>query len=238
MDSARRNGSSRCQTSQSARSELTKSRSSNALRRAITPLTGASRNRGVPTMKNDTTFKTFLQVSQLDARLNVDLYKCPGSGRVKRRSPEYRFPRGKSKSFHDQVQKLAKKSPSPGDHHTDLKWAKRQAVNQAKGSDRIMEIDKIMKRSRKMPSPNTYRVEIKDRAKLGKLDKTQGISFMSESEYLGKVFPAPNKYEINESLVKKKTIGFSIIKPKTTGLKWRPVKVNGPDPGTYKFEVV
>ena len=105
-----------------------------------------------------------------------------------------------------------------------------------KGSDRITIIDKIMKEQKKYPAPNTYSIHGKSTPLLGKLNKTQGISFMSESEFLGVAQPAPNKYEINESLVKKKLVGFKMIKPKLK-YQWKPVKVKGPDSGTYNYPI-
>lgn len=155
---------------------------------------------------------------------------------MREKPPQYSVPKGKTRSYLDNVVKLAKRSPSPVDHHTELKWIKKQAINQGKGSDRVMIIDKIMKYQKQFPSPNTYRVNYQDKVPLGKLNKTQGIGFMSESEYLGKTLPAPNKYEPNESLVTKKTLGFKILKPKMK-LSWKPIKVKDPDVGSYEHQL-
>ena len=63
-----------------------------------------------------------------------------------------------------------------------------------------------MKEKKDSPSPLTYEIFRKDKSLLGKIDKTQGISFMSEAEFLGKEFPSPWQYAINERLVTNKVI--------------------------------
>mmetsp|Transcript_15780 Transcript_15780/g.13805 ORF Transcript_15780/g.13805 Transcript_15780/m.13805 type:complete len:116 (+) Transcript_15780:531-878(+) len=59
---------------------------------------------------------------------------------------------------------------------------------------------------------------------------------MSEAEFLGETLPAPNKYKINESLVTKRLVGMKLIHPKTK-YSWKPVKVKGPDSGSYDYQI-
>mmetsp|Transcript_24360 Transcript_24360/g.27019 ORF Transcript_24360/g.27019 Transcript_24360/m.27019 type:complete len:108 (+) Transcript_24360:3-326(+) len=97
-----------------------------------------------------------------------DLYRCPGSGKLRKRSPQYSIPKGKTRSYLDAVQKLARRNPSPGDHHTNLTWIHCQSLKPGKGSERITIIDKIMKEQKKFPAPNTYRILEKHVSPLGK----------------------------------------------------------------------
>lgn len=94
--------------------------------------------------------------STADPRLTVDLYKCPGSGRVKERVPQYSFPKNKGRSYLEALQKWAKRVPSPVEHHSNLKWIKNNSNGHNKGSDRITIIDKIFKEKKDSPSPYTY----------------------------------------------------------------------------------
>ena len=93
-------------------------------------------------------------------------------------------------------------------------------------------LDKIMKEQKKTPAPNTYKFPLTSRIEGGKMDKTTGFSFMSESEFLGKSKPGPSHYKINEDPVKKRTLGFKLIKPKARP-HWKPKKTNAPGPGTH-----
>ena len=106
-----------------------------------------------------------------------------------------------------------------------------------------------MREQKKYPSACTYRISRNDKLKLGKFNKTTGIGFLSESEYLGKSSPAPGQYKINETLVNgiidysdikdtkdhSKIPGFRIIRPKTKE-NWRPVKNSQPSPASYNPE--
>ena len=92
-----------------------------------------------------------------------------------------------------------------------------------------------MKEKKKTPAPNAYKIPQTSRVINGKIDKTQGLSFMSESEFLGKSKPGPTHYKVNEVLTKKKVTGFKIIKPKEK-YKWKPVKTRLPGPGSHDFD--
>lgn len=89
-----------------------------------------------------------------------------------------------------------------------------------------------MKEQRKTVGPNVYKFPQTARVEGGKMEKTKGISFMSESEFLGKSKPGPTHYKINEQPVTKRTLGFKLIKPKTRS-HWKPKKTNAPGPGTH-----
>lgn len=92
-----------------------------------------------------------------------------------------------------------------------------------------------MKEKKKTPAPNTYKISRNDKVVNGKMNKTQGITFMSESEYLGKHQPGPSHYQLNESQVKKRLVGFKIIKPKSK-YHWKPIKSTLPGSATYTIE--
>ena len=86
------NNSQRCKSQEGSRSSLASAMSSHAFKRTKTPFDGPRRN-NLERTRNQTLLKTFLMESSIDPRLSVDLYKCPGSGRTKERSPQYSFPK-------------------------------------------------------------------------------------------------------------------------------------------------
>jgi len=67
----------------------------------------------------------------------------------------------------------------------------------------------------------------------GKFDKTKGLTFLSEAEFLGKTLPAPNKYVDKKALVLKRNPSWKFSKPKKRE-HWKPKKTKGPDVGSYE----
>ena len=56
---------------------------------------------------------------------------------------------------------------------------------------------------------------------------------MDECEYNGKTYPASNKYDPNDYLTSKRTLGFNMGElPEKT--HWKAKKKNKPDGGTYE----
>ena len=93
------------------------------------------------------------------------------------------------------MQKRAKKCPAPNSYKLALSWKGKNA--QIKGTKRITFTDEIRINKRKIPAPNSYKNLDSQRKKIpnGKFEKTTGIHFLSEFQFLGKTQPGPTKYE-------------------------------------------
>ena len=141
--------------SQSARLRSQKSHRSTSRPTTSRPTTSQARTKSTITPRPSTArasnksfhdnimFKTFMHVNQINPKYNIDLYKCPKSGQMRKSSIKNSFTRWKTRSYLEQMHKWTKRYPSPADHHTNLKWIKRQCLVNGKGSDRIMIIGKL-----------------------------------------------------------------------------------------------
>ena len=159
-------------------------------------------------------------------------YKCPQSGALPYTHPKYTIPKCKSKSFLDGVQKRAKNTPAPNSYKKELSWKGKNAL--MKGPKRITIIDKIRVEKKPIPGPSHYKnLNIKQKIQNGKFNKTTGLSFLSEVEFLGKTQPGPTKYENKKAVVLERKPAWKFPNPKQK-THWKPKKVKGPDPGTYE----
>ena len=100
-----------------------------------------------------------------------------------------------------------------------------------KGPKRITVIEKIRSEKKLIPAPNHYKnLEKHKKIVNGKFDKTTGLSFLSEVEFLAKTQPGPNQYQPNMNVFKTRSSAWKIVNPKT---KEKTVKFKTPGVGTY-----
>lgn len=163
------------------------------------------------------------------------LYHPPKSSACLLRSPCHKFPITENKSFINLVEEHSRRIPSPSDYNKNLTWLNKTARDLSKGSMRKTIIDQIYIEKKKIPSPSDYKNMPSYRITGSALNKARGFSFMSETEYLGKMNPSPSNYEIKEHLVRKRSPGWKITIPKDKAKKldWKTVKLAGAAVGSY-----
>ena len=100
-----------------------------------------------------------------------------------------------------------------------------------KGPKRITIIDKIKSEKRLIPAPNHYKnLHRPKKVVNGKFDKTTGLSFLSEVEFLAKTQPGPTQYQPNLNATLNRSSAWKIYNPK---IKEKTVKFKVPGAGAY-----
>lgn len=66
------------------------------------------------------------------------------------------------------------------------------------------------------------------------LNKTEGLSYLSDAQYLGSTNPAPTSYKIDEQHVRSRSPEWKIPKPLAKAKSYKIIKSKEPDVGTYK----
>ena len=89
-----------------------RTQSTKSFRKVKTPMKESSRNTARVLSRTGRTMNTFLKYNE-ETGISEDLYKCPGSGRMKRSSPQYSIPKAKTRFYLETLQKIAKRNPSP-----------------------------------------------------------------------------------------------------------------------------
>lgn len=166
------------------------------------------------------------------------LYHPPRSNACLSSSPSYKIPKCSNKSFIQVVEEHSKGIPASSDYSKPLNWLSATVRGLGKGSKRNTIIDQIFKEKKKIPGPSDYKTELVNKIKGLGMSKCQGISFMSETEYLSQASPSSHSYNLNDNLVKKRTTSYKIVKPqgKKYKLKWKAAKVAGAAVGSYNAE--
>ena len=67
------------------------------------------------------------------------------------------------------------------------------------------------------------------------LRKTQGLNYLSDSQFHGAINPGPGTYDYDPARLKASHTSYIAMKVPSKGLdkSWRFEKVKGPDMGTY-----
>ena len=65
------------------------------------------------------------------------------------------------------------------------------------------------------------------------MEQTEGVNFVSDTVYLAKMQPGPEKYEPKADLIKPRT-SICRFNPSQGKKDWRPKKTKDPDPGSYE----
>ena len=101
------------------------------------------------------------------------------------------------------------------------------------GAARKTFTDDAQAHSKKVPAPTSYNPKSRFKIPLGKMEQTEGVNYISDTVYLAKAQPGPERYQPKTDLVKPRS---SICKfhPGAGKKDWRPKKTRDPDPGTYE----
>ncbi|CAI2374160.1 unnamed protein product [Moneuplotes crassus] len=165
--------------------------------------------------------------------LPENMYHPPKSQASLLKSPSYRFPKTKNKSFIHLMEKHGKAVPGPSDYEKPMKWINNTARDLGKGVKRVTVIDQIYKEKKKIPSPSDYETLRKYKSKITAFDKANGFNFLSETEHLAQRNPSPDQYKPEEKWVTKKVPQYKIVKSKENKMNWKPVKTTGASVGLY-----
>jgi len=136
----------------------------------------------------------------------------------------------KNRKFIDLIKKKAAQVPGPGMYKSKNEW-KDSILGHMKGGEKITFISKIFKTAGEKPSPAQYVLKdeiTRKRNTLGKINKGERLSTVSDAEYLSTVTPGAKYTDIYTKIKR----GTSMPDLKS-GLAWRVKKKDGPDPGSY-----
>lgn len=93
--------------------------------------------------------------------------------------------------------------------------------------------DEAQAHSKKIPAPTAYNPKVEPRILYGKVNKCEGLDYLSDCTYMGKCFPGPGTYKANHDYVAP-TARKARIHPLTKDNRgWKPVKSKAPDCATY-----
>ena len=206
----------------------------NSSRNASTPALGLAKNllriRRIPVeeMFRKTTHE------HSGTLLPEHLYHPPKSSACLVRNPSYSFPKTNNKMFMRVIEEHGKRIPAPWEYNKTVNWINRFQKDLLKGSKKKTIIDQIYCEKKLIPGPADYKEMMKDKIMGGALSKTAGFNYMSDTEYRAVTWPSAAEYSIEDKLVKKRTLGFKIVKPKLDKISWKPVKSPGPAVGSYE----
>ena len=72
---------------------------------------------------------------------------------------------------------------------------------------------------------------------LGHLDKTEGVNYLSDAQYISSTMPGPSTYKTNAKVVQPRITAVKIAPAKTKKqTSWKPKKSEEPDCGTYQVD--
>ena len=148
------------------------------------------------------------------------------------REPSWQFPKDEKQKYINHITRAAKGKPGPDTHYRPMSWKINQK-NFGLGAARKTFTDDAQAHSKKVPAPTSYNPKSRFKIPLGKMEQTEGVNYISDTVYLAKAQPGPERYQPKTDLVKPRS---SICKfhPGTGKKDWRPKKTRDPDPGTYE----
>jgi len=147
-----------------------------------------------------------------------ELYAGPSKEGARHRirvvNPSWTMPKDTQQSMLAVYERRSRATPAPHDHHTDLDWNTIYGKFGA-GSLRKTFCDDAMTHSRKVPSPSRYEPDTEqwgqfdehDRfqkikfVRLGKMEKCDGVDYLSNAEFQGLNTPGPQTYTPDASVI-------------------------------------
>ena len=138
------------------------------------------------------------------------------------KSISYGVSQDKSSGFIAQAERKSKKIPAPDHYNLNASWVSKKG--QLSKSARITEADVIIKRESKLPGPGSYNPKTKHSRLPGfAMDNTEGVNYLSNSEYVAANVPGAGKYEPQFDKLRQKSPHFRIVqgKPKKAEEKSR-----------------
>ena len=116
-------------------------------------------------------------------------------------SPGYSMPKGTGGSMLALVEKRAKATPGPDEHHNELSWNGLYGNFGVGTKGRKTFCDDAIKEGSKQPCPTEYNNEQKYRDKDGQYktrkiaeSKAFGVNYLSDHEFKGATTPGPERY--------------------------------------------
>ena len=116
--------------------------------------------------------------------------------------PNYTIPRDENSNFFKHVTRSTKNIPGPGSYkNLDMSW-KTPNGTFGVGPARKTFTDEAAKIAKTKPSAATYNPQKQYKIPLGFLEKSEGVDYASDCQYLGKTNPSPSTYVGDVSEVK------------------------------------
>lgn len=144
------------------------------------------------------------------------------------------MPKDTAMTYFKHVTNHTRGKPDPTKYDRTLSW-KTSNGNFGLGGKRKTFTDEAQARSKKIPAPTAYNPKFEPRILFGKVNKTEGVDYLSDCQYVGKCYPGPGSYKVDHKWTEE-TARASKINPDAKESKgWKPVKSKVPDCGSYDF---
>ena len=113
-------------------------------------------------------------------------------------APSWKFPKDDKMTYFNHITRSTKGKPGPNKYELKADWKVNQK-NFGVGPARTTFTDDAVAHSKKVPSCSQYHPKHHTKLLLGKMEKTEGVNYLSDGQYLAKIQPGPEKYKPNVS---------------------------------------
>ena len=112
----------------------------------------------------------------------------------------WKFPKDENQTYFNHITRATKGKPPPDKYaFVDPKEWKVHQKNFGVGPKRTTFTDEAEAHSKKIPACSQYHPKHPNRLLLGKMEKTEGVNYLSDKQYLAMNQPGPEKYKPNVS---------------------------------------